>query len=98
MKEFTFTGFPGVIRLENEMKSKSITIKRCIGVFSDGKLVSIHMGGHTPVDIPEENKSNDGFVSIDVYDMMCNAYKEAFDECTRLKAKLKNIQEIVKES
>ena len=37
------------------------------------------------------------FVSIESYDMMSNAYKEAFDECTRLKAKLARIQELIKE-
>lgn len=37
------------------------------------------------------------FVSMTVYDMMANAYKEAFDECTRLKAKLARIQELIKE-
>lgn len=37
------------------------------------------------------------FVSMTVYDMMANAYKEAFDECTRLKAKLSRIQELIKE-
>ena len=37
------------------------------------------------------------FVSIEAYDMMSNAYKEAFDECTRLKAKLARIQELIKD-
>ena len=37
------------------------------------------------------------FVSIESYDMMSNAYKEAFDECTRLKAKLARIQELIKD-
>lgn len=38
------------------------------------------------------------FVSIEEYEMLSNAYNESFEECARLKAKLKNIQEIVKES
>ncbi len=37
------------------------------------------------------------FVSMTAYDMMSNAYKEAFDECTRLKAKLARIQEVIKD-
>lgn len=36
-------------------------------------------------------------VSMEEYNMMSNAYKEAFDECTRLKAKLARIQELIKE-
>ena len=42
-------------------------------------------------------KREEEFVSMTVYDMMANAYKEAFDECTRLKAKLSRIQELIKE-
>lgn len=37
------------------------------------------------------------FVSIESYEMLANAYKEAFDECTRLKDKLTRIQELIKE-
>lgn len=37
------------------------------------------------------------FVSMTAYEMLANAYKEAFDECTRLKAKLARIQELIKD-
>ena len=37
------------------------------------------------------------FVSIESYEMLGNAYKEAIDECTRLKYKLARIQELIKE-
>ena len=37
------------------------------------------------------------FVSIESYEMLGNAYKEAFDECTRLKAKLARIRKVIKE-
>lgn len=39
----------------------------------------------------------DESVSMEEYDMMSNAYKEAFDECTRLKDKLARIQELIKD-
>lgn len=42
-------------------------------------------------------KHEEEFVSMTAYDMMSNAYKEAFDECTRLKAKLARIQEVIKD-
>ena len=38
------------------------------------------------------------FVSIEAYDMLSRAYDTAMDEIAMLRAKLKNIQEIVKES
>ena len=38
------------------------------------------------------------FVSIEAYDMLSHAYDTAMDEIAMLRAKLKNIQEIVKES
>lgn len=50
----------------------------------------------TPVEF-KTVKREEEFVSMTVYDMMANAYKEAFDECTRLKAKLARIQELIKE-
>lgn len=50
----------------------------------------------TPVEF-KTVKREEEFVSMTVYDMMANAYKEAFDECTRLKAKLAKIQELIKE-
>lgn len=37
------------------------------------------------------------FVGIESYEMLGNAYKEAFDECTRLKDKLARIQELIKD-
>lgn len=42
-------------------------------------------------------KREEEFVSMTAYEMLANAYKEAFDECTRLKAKLARIQELIKE-
>ena len=50
----------------------------------------------TPVEF-KTVKREEEFVSMTVYDMMANAYKEAFDECTRLKAKLARIQELIKD-
>lgn len=37
------------------------------------------------------------FVSIEAYNMLSNAFASAMEEITRLKAKLKNIQEIIKD-
>ena len=50
----------------------------------------------TPVEF-KTVKREEEFVSMTAYDMMANAYKEAFDECTRLKAKLARIQELIKD-
>lgn len=50
----------------------------------------------TPVEF-KTVKREEEFVSMTVYEMLANAYKEAFDECTRLKAKLARIQELIKE-
>lgn len=50
----------------------------------------------TPVEF-KTVKREEEFVSMTAYDMMSNAYKEAFDECTRLKAKLARIQEVIKD-
>ena len=50
----------------------------------------------TPVEF-KTVKREEEFVSMTVYDMMANAYKEAFDECTRLKDKLAKIQKLIKE-
>lgn len=50
----------------------------------------------TPVEF-KTVKHEEEFVSMTAYDMMSNAYKEAFDECTRLKAKLARIQELIKD-
>ena len=62
-----------------------------------------HVGKITiPVEVEVKFKTvkpegEEEFVSMTVYDMMANAYKEAFDECTRLKSKLARIQELIKE-
>lgn len=67
------------------------------------KKRATHSGKITiPVEVEVKFKtvkpeSEEEFVSMTVYDMMANAYKEAFDECTRLKAKLARIQELIKE-
>ncbi|MBS5626978.1 MAG: hypothetical protein KHW86_17360 [Porphyromonadaceae bacterium] len=50
----------------------------------------------TPVEF-KTVKREEEFVSMTAYEMLANAYKEAFDECTRLKAKLARIQELIKE-
>lgn len=50
----------------------------------------------TPVEF-KTVKREEEFVSMTDYEMLANAYKEAFDECTRLKAKLARIQELIKE-
>ncbi len=50
----------------------------------------------TPVEF-KTVKREEEFVSMTAYDMMANAYKEAFDECTRLKDKLARIQELIKD-
>ncbi len=78
-------------------KHRDIQVKICTGVFSNGKLVSIFEGQPTPVNIPAEKEDPDESVSMEEYDMMSNAYKEAFDECTRLKDKLTRIQELIKD-
>lgn len=78
-------------------KHGDIQVKICTGVFSNGKLVSIFEGQPTPVNIPAEKEDPDESVSMEEYDMMSNAYKEAFDECTRLKDKLARIQELIKD-
>lgn len=78
-------------------KHGDIQVKICTGVFSNGKLVSIFEGQPTPVNIPAEKEDPDESVSMEEYNMMSNAYKEAFDECTRLKDKLTRIQELIKE-
>lgn len=78
-------------------KHKEVTTKKCVGVFTDGVLTSLYTGDLMPTDIPEEKKDNDEFVSMTDYEMLANAYKEAFDECTRLKYKLTRIQELIKE-
>lgn len=67
------------------------------------KKRATHSGKITiPVEVEVKFKTvkpegEEEFVSMTVYDMMANAYKEAFDECTRLKAKLARIQELIKE-
>lgn len=78
-------------------KHGDIQVKIYTGVFSNGKLVSISEGQPMPVNIPEEKEDPDKFVSMEEYDMMSNAYKEAFDECTRLKDKLAKIQKLIKD-
>lgn len=78
-------------------KHGDIQVKICTGVFSNGKLVSIFEGQPTPVNIPAEKEDPDESVSMEEYDMMSNAYKEAFDKCTRLKDKLTRIQELIKD-
>lgn len=50
----------------------------------------------TPVEF-KTVKREEEFVSMTDYEMLANAYKEAFDECTRLKAKLARIQELIKD-
>lgn len=50
----------------------------------------------TPVEF-KTVKREEEFVSMTAYEMLANAYKEAFDECTRLKDKLARIQELIKE-
>ena len=50
----------------------------------------------TPVEF-KTVKREEEFVSMTAYEMLANAYKEAFDECTRLKAKLARIQKLIKE-
>lgn len=50
----------------------------------------------TPVEF-KTVKREEEFVSMTAYEMLANAYKEAFDECTRLKAKLARIQEVIKD-
>lgn len=50
----------------------------------------------TPVEF-KTVKREEEFVSMTAYEMLANAYKEAFDECTRLKAKLARIQELIKD-
>lgn len=50
----------------------------------------------TPVEF-KTVKREEEFVSMTAYDMMANAYKEAFDECTRLKDKLAKIQKLIKD-
>lgn len=50
----------------------------------------------TPVEF-KTVKREEEFVSMTAYEMLANAYKEAFDECTRLKYKLTRIQELIKE-
>lgn len=63
------------------------------------KKRATHSGKITiPVEVKFKTvKREEEFVSMTVYDMMANAYKEAFDECTRLKAKLARIQELIKD-
>lgn len=50
----------------------------------------------TPVEF-KTVKREEEFVSMTAYEMLANAYKEAFDECTRLNAKLARIQELIKD-
>lgn len=50
----------------------------------------------TPVEF-KTVKREEEFVSMTAYEMLANAYKEAFDECTRLKDKLTRIQELIKD-
>ena len=78
-------------------KHGDIQVKIYTAVFSNGKLVSIFEGQPMPVNIPEEKEDPDKSVSMEEYDMMSNAYKEAFDECTRLKDKLAKIQKLIKD-
>lgn len=65
------------------------------------KKRATHSGKITiPVEVEVKFKTvkhEEEFVSMTAYDMMSNAYKEAFDECTRLKAKLARIQEVIKD-
>ena len=67
------------------------------------KKRATHSGKITiPVEVEVKFKtvkpeSEEEFVSMTAYEMLANAYKEAFDECTRLKAKLARIQELIKE-
>ena len=52
----------------------------------------------TPVEFKMvKTKREEEFVSMTVYEMLANAFASAMDEITRLKAKLKNIQEIIKD-
>lgn len=64
------------------------------GIFNDVMVMG-------PVTIRSTGKASrkekDEFVSMTVYEMLANAYKEAFDECTRLKDKLARIQELIKD-
>lgn len=78
-------------------KHKNVTIKRCVGVFTDGILTSMYTGDLMPTEIPEEKKDNEEYVSMTVYGMMANAFDAAMDEITMLRAKLKRIQEVIKE-
>ena len=50
----------------------------------------------TPVEF-KTVKREEEFVSMTAYEMLANAYKEAFDESTRLKDKLTRIQELIKD-
>ena len=67
------------------------------------KKRATHSGKITiPVEVEVKFKTvkpegEEEFVSMTAYEMLANAYKEAFDECTRLKAKLARIQELIKE-
>lgn len=42
-------------------------------------------------------KHEEEFVSMTAYDMMSNAYDAAMDEIVMLRAKLKRVQEVIKE-
>lgn len=67
------------------------------------KKRATHSGKITiPVEVEVKFKTvkpegEEEFVSMTAYEMLANAYKEAFDECTRLKAKLARIQELIKD-
>lgn len=67
-------------------------------------LMSMYTGDLMPTDIPEEKKDDDGFVSITAYDvsitaydMLANAFDAAMDEIKILRAKLKRVQEVIKD-
>lgn len=42
-------------------------------------------------------KREEEFVSMTAYEMLANAFDSAMEEITRLRAKLKNIQDIIRE-
>ena len=44
-----------------------------------------------------KTKREEEFVSMTAYDMLANAYDAAMDEIVMLRAKLKRVQEVIKE-
>lgn len=50
----------------------------------------------TPVEF-KTVKREEEFVSMTAYEMLANAFDSAMEEITRLRAKLKNIQDIIRE-